>query len=173
MTAITSADRSMPAGDADERAMLIGWLDFHRATLALKCAGLTDAQLKTASRPPSTLTLLGLVRHLTDVERYWFRVVFDGEADVASYGSDEAPDDDFNALGSAPVDEVFARWRGEQVHAAKLVARAVSLDQPAATPRRGGHLSLRWILTHMVEEYARHNGHADLLREGVDGATGF
>jgi uncharacterized damage-inducible protein DinB len=173
MSAITSADRSMPDGDADERAMLIGWLDFHRATLALKCAGLTDAQLKTASMPPSTLSLLGLVRHLTDVERYWFRVVFDGEADVVSYGTDESPDDDFNDLDSAPVDEVFARWRGEQAHAAKLADRATSLDQLAVLPGRKGPPSLRWILTHMVEEYARHNGHADLLREGVDGATGF
>jgi uncharacterized damage-inducible protein DinB len=163
----------MPPGDADERAMLTGWLDFHRATLALKCAGLSDAQLKTASAPPSTLTLLGLVRHLTDVERYWFRTIFDGEQNVPSYGSEQSPDDDFNALDSAPVDEVFARWRGEQAHAAKLVDRAASLDQLAVMPRRSGHPSLRWILTHMVEEYARHNGHADLLREGVDGATGF
>jgi hypothetical protein len=100
-------------------------------------------------------------------------VVFNGEADVVSYGTDESPDDDFNDLDSAPVDEVFARWRGEQAHAAKLVDRATSLDQLAALPSRKGPPSLRWILTHMVEEYARHNGHADLLREGVDGATGF
>ena len=98
----------------------------------LKCAGLTDQQLKTASVPPSTLTLLGLVRHMTDVERFWFRSVFDGELDVASYGTESAPDDDFTALDSAPFDEVFARWRGEQRHAAKIVDHATTLDQPSA-----------------------------------------
>jgi uncharacterized damage-inducible protein DinB len=172
MTALTPADRTAPAGDADERAMLVGWLDYHRVTLALKCAGLTDRQLKTASVPSSSLTLLGLVRHLTDVERYWFREVFDGEVGVVGYSSEEAPDDDFDALDSAPVDEVFARWRGEQAHAVKLVDRAASLDQAARQARHDSPPSLRWILTHMVEEYARHNGHADLIREALDGSRG-
>ena len=132
MTALTPADRTAPAGDADERAMLVGWLDYHRVTLELKCAGLTDRQLKTASVPSSSLTLLGLMRHLTDVERYWFREVFDGEVGVVGYSSDEAPDDDFDALDSAPVDEVFARWRGEQAHAVKSsIARHRWTRRPA------------------------------------------
>lgn len=173
MTTITPADRSMPVADADERTMLVGWLDFHRVTLALKCAGLTDAQLKTASVAPSTLTLLGLVRHVSEVERFWFREVFAGEASGSTRSWQEATHDQFHALDEALVDEVFARWRGEQAHASKLIDRASTLDHASVGKAHGRQPSLRWILTHLIEEYARHNGHADLLREAIDGSTGF
>jgi hypothetical protein len=115
---------------ADERAMLEAWLDYHRATLLMKCAGLSDEQLKLRSAEPSTLSLLGLVRHLTDVERGWFR---------RGVGGQKGPE----------VEPIY-----------------YSDERPE------GDIEDRWIYLHMIEEYARHNGHADLLRERIDGATG-
>lgn len=159
-----------PERHLDERDMLNGWLDYHRATLALKCSGLSDAQLKERAVPPSRLSLLGLLRHMAEVERGWFRQALDGEEARPVYYSDEEPDGDFDDLDGARVEEVFARWQDECAHARRLVAAETSLD--ARSRGRDGRFSLRWILTHMVEEYARHNGHADLLRERVDGSVG-
>ncbi|MEV7028023.1 DinB family protein [Kitasatospora sp. NPDC093558] len=154
---------------AAERDTLASFLDHQRDTLAMKCAGLTPGQLRTRALQPSGLSLLGLVRHLAEVERSWFRNVL---ADEGRPGFWKHPDGSFAEfdVDDADPDEAFAVWRGECEHARELVAAAPSLETP-------GHygeevFSLRWILTHMIEEYARHNGHADLLREHIDGTTG-
>jgi uncharacterized damage-inducible protein DinB len=151
--------------------MLAGWLDYHRATLEMKCAGLTPDQLATRAVEPSTLSLLGLVRHMADVERAWFRRRLAGEDAPPLYFSDDDPDGDFDNLDPATVDEAFATWRAECARAREIAAALPSLDV-MVTDRVGRQLSARWVLHHMVEEYARHNGHADLLRERIDGVTG-
>jgi uncharacterized damage-inducible protein DinB len=152
--------------------MLQAWLDWHRATLAMKCDGLGAEELRRRSVPPSTLSLLGLVRHMAEVERGWFRRTLAGEEAPALYYSAANPDGDFDDVDSADPQDAFAAWRDECRHAAEVMAGVGSLDQPAARPRDGRYVSARWILVHMIEEYARHNGHADLLRQRIDGATG-
>ena len=165
--------RAEPGLQAGEREMLTGWLDYHRATLAWKCEGLTDDQLRERSVPPSGLSLIGLVRHLTECERGWFRKVLLGEDLPGIYYTDEDPDGDFNDVGSADIATVLRTWERECAAARDAVA-GVDLDalSEKGDRRTGERFSLRWILTHMIEEYARHNGHADLLRERIDGATG-
>ncbi|MEU7470571.1 DinB family protein [Streptomyces sp. NPDC044984] len=166
-------ERSEPAVDADERTMLEGWLDYHRSTLAQKCEGLTDEQLRTASVPPSELSLMGLVRHMSEVERSWFRRVLADEDAGPLYYSEADRDGDFHPTEADTWQEAYATWQSE-IGAARRNAAGFALDDLS----RGRHrfsadpYSLRWIYTHMIEEYARHNGHADLLRERVDGATG-
>jgi hypothetical protein len=130
---VTTIDRPMPPLNADERSTLEGWLDFHRATLAMKCEGIDDKQAAAASVPPSGFTLTGLVQHLAEVERNWFRRVLAGE------------------------------------HAPPICAARALTDTGRFT---GQDVSLRWIYVHLIEEYARHNGHADLIRERIDGTTG-
>ena len=154
-----------------ERASLTTFLDWHRDTLAVKCEGLTAEQLRRQSMPPSTLSLLGLVRHMAEVERTWFRRVLAGETIPLVY-SDTG---DFQAAyqaDEADVDEAFANWRAEIEHARRIESATPSLETTGYQPKWQEHVSLRWILIHMVEEYARHNGHADFLREGIDGTTG-
>jgi uncharacterized damage-inducible protein DinB len=163
-------ERIDPPYEAGERAMLDAWLDYHRATLAMKCDGLNDAQLRERSAPPSTLSLLGLVRHMADVERGWFRRVLAGEDAPPIFWSDDDPDGDFDNVDTADVAEGFATWRSECERARQAAAAAPSLEVTGL--RQGEPVSLRWILVHMIEEYARHNGHADLLRERIDGAVG-
>ena len=153
---------------ADERAMLDAWLDYHRATLLMKCAGLSDDQLKLRSAEPSTLSLLGLVRHLTDVERGWFRRGVGGQKgpDVGPiYYSDERPEGDIDDVDDTDPAAVFAAY-ADEVERCRAATAGVPLDQQV------GQNSVRWIYLHMIEEYARHNGHADLLRERIDGTTG-
>jgi uncharacterized damage-inducible protein DinB len=166
-----TVERIDPPLVAQEREMLDAWLDFHRATLAVKCEGLTDDQLRARAVPPSSLSLLGLVRHMGEVERSWFRRVLGGEQAPPRYYSDENPDGDFDDVAGAGVAEAFGYWRDECAHARERVAAAPSLDV-TGTGRHGERYSLRWIMVHMIEEYARHNGHADLLRERIDGAVG-
>ncbi|MFE9690441.1 DinB family protein [Micromonospora sp. NPDC005806] len=158
---------------ADERTMLAGWLDWHRDTLLHKCAGLTAEQLRTASVEPSGLTLLGLVRHLADVERWWFRIRAAGEDIPGLYDADEDPDADLNAIAGADAEEAFATYRAE-VEAADRAVADLPLDHTFLRRRDGGtdEMNLRWVYVHMIEEYARHNGHADLIRERIDGVTG-
>ncbi|MFE7542971.1 DinB family protein [Streptomyces platensis] len=155
---------------AGEREMLQGWLDFHRDTLLAKCTGLTADQLIQASSAPSNLTLLGLVRHMTYVERVWFRKRFLGERIGDHYVTEARPDADFDDLDPAAAEAHFAAFRTEIEACDKAVADS-GLDETFRTSR-GRTLSLRWIYVHMIEEYARHNGHADLLREQIDGVTG-
>ncbi len=163
--------RPEPPAQADERTTLTAFLDFQRATLAWKCADLTDEQLRTRAVPPSSMSLLGLVRHLADVERGWFRRTLNGEAAPPLFYSDDEPDGEFDNVDSADVAEAFTTWEAECAASRDAVANAADLDA-SGTNRHGEEFSLRWILTHMIEEYARHNGHADLLRESIDGATG-
>jgi len=170
---MTSDDRTEPPPAADERTMLDAWLDYHRATLAAKCAGLTDDQLRERAVPPSPLSLLGLVRHMAEVERNWFRHKLTGEDAPYHFITDEDEDADFNAVDGAPVADTFSIWRAECDHARAVAATTPSLDTLAKRPRGNGMVvSLRWILLHMIEEYARHNGHADFLRERIDGSVG-
>ncbi|MFH9982327.1 DinB family protein [Streptomyces sp. NPDC017179] len=170
---MTTEQRQVPAQNASERAMLEGWLDFHRQTLAQKCEGLTDAQLRTKSAEPSELTLLGLVRHMAEVERHWFRAVLLMDAPGPVYCSEQDPDGDFHVTEADTWAEAYATWRSE-IETARRNAAGLGLDElsQGKSRRTGEPFNLRWIYTHMIEEYARHNGHADLLRERIDGATG-
>ncbi|MCK2217928.1 DinB family protein [Actinomadura sp. ATCC 31491] len=161
--------RIPPPLTGDERTVLGNWLEWHRATLVYKCEGLSDEQLRLRSAPPSTLSLLGLVRHMAHVERAWFRRVLNGEDVPKLWDKDRDNDADFNEVDTASVEEAFATWRDE-VERARAISAAKPLE--AVGDRNGRECTHRWILVHMIEEYARHNGHADLLRERIDGATG-
>jgi uncharacterized damage-inducible protein DinB len=169
-----TTERPRPGLQAGERDMLTGWLDLHRAVLLWKCEGLTDEQLKRRSVPPSALSLLGLVRHMADVERGWFRQVLLGEDVPSLYETPGDRDADFNGVDGADAAADFATFEAECAAARQAVAAAPDLDMLSQerSQRTGQQFSLRWIVTHMIEEYARHNGHADLLRETIDGATG-
>jgi uncharacterized damage-inducible protein DinB len=157
---------------ADERTALDQLMDYQRGTLLAKCAGLTASQLKQRSVPPSALSLLGLVRHMTEVERWWFRMHANGEELDFPYDPDQTGAD-FDDLESADAAENLDAYRWE-LAAARAATASKSLDLVVAS--RGHHegrdRDIRWIYLHMLEEYARHNGHADLLREAIDGATG-
>jgi uncharacterized damage-inducible protein DinB len=157
----------------DERATLQEFLRSQRLTLELKCSGLDAEQLARRSVEPSTMSLLGLVRHLADVERGWFRRTMAGDPDVPRiFQTADDPDADFNgAVGDpAVVEEAWRRLHEEQQFADRLVADTEDLGTVAQ--HRDGPISLREVLVHMIEEYARHNGHADLLRERIDGRLG-
>ncbi|GAB2891151.1 DinB family protein [Streptomyces deserti] len=168
-----TTERRMPATTADERTMLEGWLEFHRQTLAWKCEGLSDDQLKSASVEPSELSLMGLVRHMADVERSWFRRVLAGEDAAPIHFSDEDRDGAFHLTEADTWQEAYTTWQAE-IEAARHNAARFGLDDISEGRHRrtGERYNLRWIYTHMIEEYARHNGHADLIRERLDGATG-
>ncbi|GAB7050607.1 DinB family protein [Catenuloplanes indicus] len=157
---------------APERQMLEGWLDWHRQTLLTKCAGLTAEQLKTASVEPSILTLLGLVRHMAEVERWWFRVFTGVAPDLEDiYCTPEQRDGDFENVADADAERDFATFIAE-TEEARAAVKGVDLDHIYRHPTNGTEKNLRWIYVHMIEEYARHNGHADFLRERIDGVTG-
>ena len=148
-------ERTDPGLILGERQALEAWLDFHRETLLHKCTGLTADQLKERAVPPSRLSLLGLVRHMTEVERWWFRM------------------QDLEALDDADAAANIEAFKQEIEHARAAVA-GKQLDD--VVPSHGDHpertRDIRWIYLHMIEEYARHNGHADLIRERIDGVTG-
>ena len=151
--------------------MLLGWLDFHRQALADKCAGVSDEQMVTASVPPSKLTLLGLVRHITEMERVYgsWGVGGDGELEFV-YGpyEDGGPEGDLDDLTPAMVAPSIAAWRAERAaHDAALTAA----DDLGSADTGNGRM-VRWNLVKLIQEYARHNGHADLIREAIDGVTG-
>jgi uncharacterized damage-inducible protein DinB len=161
-----------PAWVSDERASLEAWLDYHRDTLLFKCQGLDGDQLKRRAVPPSPLSLLGLVRHMAEVERWWFGINAAGSGAGFIYCTDDSPDADFDDVDDADPADDFEQFRSE-VAAARATMAGHDLD--AEVPyhgRRGGTVGMRWIMVHMIEEYARHNGHADLIREVIDGATG-
>ncbi|MET8399010.1 DinB family protein [Streptomyces sp900116325] len=169
---MTTTERPMPPLNADERTNLESWLDFYRTTLAMKCDGLTEEQLRTASVPPSPLTLLGLVQHMAEVERNWFRRVLTGEDVPAIHGPQADPaghDGGFGLSDSISFETAQATWQAE---IARARANCVTRGLEDTSPFMGGEVSLRWIYTHMTAEYARHNGHADFIRERIDGATG-
>ena len=168
---MTTDPRIGPPHFGGEREMLRAFLDYQRVTLALKCEGLSDEELRRRSMPPSTLSRLGLVRHLAEVERTWFRRVFeDGEAPMV--WSDEV---DFQAAYDASTStraEAFAAWEAEVEHSRRIERDAASLDLAGHQPRWGADVSLRMVMVHVLLEYGRHNGHADFLREGIDGTVG-
>jgi uncharacterized damage-inducible protein DinB len=160
--------RTEPPSGVGERETLDAYLDYQRATLLWKCSGLDDAQLKRRASPPSTLSLLGLVRHMTDVEQGWFGHFVGDRTRV--YSTDEWPNADFDDLDYADAAADFAAFGAQCARSRERVAGR-GLDA-TFTSRRGHEISLRWVLVHMIEEYARHNGHADLIREAIDGSVG-
>ncbi|MFJ8013551.1 DinB family protein [Streptomyces sp. NPDC096339] len=173
MPITSGSHREEPSTTADERETLDGWLDYQRSTLAWKCEGLDEEQLRSTPLAPSGLSLLGLVRHLAEVERYWFREIMLGEDLPELYVTEEDADGDFHFTGADTWAEAERVWRTEIGLARKAAAgRSLDLRSRPESHHRGEVFSLRWVYTHMIEEYARHNGHADLLREHIDGATG-
>jgi uncharacterized damage-inducible protein DinB len=163
--------RSEPPIVGPERRQLDAWLDYHRQTLLAKCAGLTGEQLVTASVPPSNLTLIGLVRHMAEVERSWFRTRFAAQPTGYIYCTEDQPDADLENIDPAAAEQDYATFT-QEVELARAVVAHRDLDETYFNAYRKGDMDLRWIYVHMIEEYARHNGHADLLRERIDGATG-
>lgn len=164
--------RETGAEAVGEKAVLAGYLDRYRTTLQMKCEGLDADQLARRSVPPSTMSLLGLVRHLAKVEHSWFRRVLDGQPDLPRlYRTEQDPDLDFNdaVADDAVVADAWESWGREVAFARDLYA---GLDLDAAVDVHGQPSEVRDIIVHMVEEYARHVGHADLLRECIDGRTG-
>jgi uncharacterized damage-inducible protein DinB len=166
-------ERPMPDFTADEKTMLSSWLDFYRNTLLWKCQGLDDAQARTASVAPSPLTLLGLIQHLAEVERNWFRRVLAAETAPAIYHtgapSTVGHDGGFDVADDGSLGDAIAIWQDEIAHARTNCASRELTD---SCRFMDSDLSLRWIYVHMIGEYARHCGHADLIRERVDGVTG-
>jgi uncharacterized damage-inducible protein DinB len=164
-------DRIDPPLLGGERETVRAYLDYHRATLAMKCQGLSDEELRQRSMPPSALTLLGLVRHMAEVERTWFRRVINGE-DIPLIWSKEGDfQAAYDASGSSRA-EAFGAWQEEVGHARRIELAAESLDVTGYQARWGEQVSLRLVMLHLIHEYARHNGHADFLREGIDGEVG-
>lgn len=168
---MTTDNRVGPPSFGSERDMLRAFLDYHRSTLAMKCEGLTDEELRRQPMPPSTLSLLGLVRHMAEVERAWFRRVFE-DNDAPMVWSDKV---DFQAAYDASAstrDEAFAAWEAEVENSRRIEREAESLELAGYQPRWGEAVSLRMVVVHVLMEYGRHNGHADFLREGIDGTVG-
>jgi uncharacterized damage-inducible protein DinB len=151
----------------------LSYLDFHRATLRWKCENLTPEQLAMRAVPPSTLSLLGLIRHVAENERSWFDRVAQVEPRPGIYFTDAEPDLEFDGAVADPdvVRQAYADWEAEIANA-REVAERTPLESSFVRQRTGERVTHRWVLLHMIEEYARHNGHADLLREAIDGRTG-
>ncbi|GGY81609.1 DinB family protein [Streptomyces omiyaensis] len=156
----------------DERTQLTTFLDYARDTARAKCDGVSAEDARRALLPGSPLmTLSGLVNHLRWVEYYWFRVVFLGEEDQGPW-TEEDPDREMRIAVDFPLATLLREYAQESARHRELVA-AHALDARAERPVRDGvHVDLRWILHHLTEETARHNGHLDILRELLDGTTG-
>jgi uncharacterized damage-inducible protein DinB len=168
---MTADNRVGPPNSGRERETLRAFLEYQRATLARKCEGLSDDELRRQSMPPSTLSLLGLVRHMAEVERTWFRRVFE-DNDAPMVWSDRI---DFQAAYDASAStraEAFTAWEAEVANSRRIERAAPSLDLAGHQPRWDEEVSLRMVMVHVLLEYGRHNGHADLLREAIDGAVG-
>jgi uncharacterized damage-inducible protein DinB len=172
--------RPMPPLEAGETATLLGFLDYQRATLEWKCRGLSEDQLRVAL-PPTSMTLGGLLKHVAHVEDYWFTEVAGGEPvpePWASADTEADPDWEWNSAAVDTAADLRALW-AERVDRSRAVVRALlgagedaALSDTHSAWGGQGRASLRWVLVHMIEEYARHNGHADLIRESIDGQTG-
>lgn len=158
---------------ADERETLDHWVDFYRETLLVKIDGLDAEQLSRRSVPPSALSPIGIVRHLTDVEAYWLREVLLDEAQPDPHCSEDTPNGDFEDVDPATATADVEAYRQQLVATRAARASWDDLDSPVSGLRHGEPLNLRWILTHLIEEYARHLGHLDLLCEAIDGRTGY
>jgi hypothetical protein len=170
MTVVNAVERPDYIGTGGDREIMWVMLDFFRATLLVKCQGLDEEQLKRRSIPPSTLTLLGLVRHVTENERYWFEECLLGTELPPMYATDDSHDGEFEDLDSVPAQEVVNRFRAA-CDTSRSIVSTHSLEEIA--PRSVfGPVSLRFIGMHLIDEYARHCGHADLLRQVIDGSVG-
>jgi uncharacterized damage-inducible protein DinB len=179
VTKIDDYGRPEPPLDADEATTLIGYLDWQRATLAWKCSGLDAAGLR-ATTAASTMTLGGIVKHMALVEQGWFHRSLHGRDrtppwDAVDWKAD--PDWEWRTAAEDSPEELLALWQDAVERSRAEVAEALADGDGLGTLAKrtfpdGGRPSLRWILCHMIEEYARHNGHADLLRESIDGETG-
>jgi len=168
---VQEPDRREPPNSGTERELLETFLDYYRGTLLVKCAGLTDEQLRRRAAEPSTLSLMGLVRHMTNVEQNWFQRIFlNRDVDFVYHGVRDR-DAEFNDVTSASGDEVEAAYL-RVCEESRSIGRSHDLETFAATADEEDHVTLRWIYLHLIEEYARHCGHADLLRERIDGVTG-
>jgi hypothetical protein len=163
--------RSRPSPGLDERETLIAFLDWYRAAILLKLDGL-DRESLTRHVVPSRTTLLGIVKHLALVEWWWFVVVFGGEPLDPDLAEDDDPDSDWVIEDGETAEQLTDAYRSASMRSNQIARAAPSLDGLAAGPQRPDR-TLRWILVHMVEETARHAGHADILRELIDGRTGF
>lgn len=165
-------NRIDPPLTGPEKEMLEAYLDYHRDTLLMKVGGVSDEDLRGRPVNSSTITLLGLVKHLAYVERWWFQWVFVG-LDVTFPWKDSDPDAEWRVEPDDTTEAILELYRTETARAREIVA-AASLDELSKRLvwRDQKQVSLRWVMLHMLEEIARHNGHADLLREAVDGVTG-
>jgi hypothetical protein len=168
---MTSEFRVDPPTTAGERELLQGFLDFHRGTLLWKVSGLSGEQLVEKPVSPSTMSLVGLVRHLGEVEKYWFHRALADHPSEPKYWTAEHPDGDFDLVDPAQAEQDVADFRAI-VKTSDELAAAYPLDHLFIRPNHDSPYSLRYLYIHMIEEYARHNGHADLLRQSVDGSTG-
>lgn len=165
---VTRVDGSLAAPESE---LLRGILDFHRGTLLAKCAGLSGTDLALAPIPQSNLSLLGLIRHLSKVERVWFRERFRREPVERLYSTPEHPDADFENGDAAGAQAAYERLLTEQ-ELARQAAFGAPMDETFIHPN-GSEMSLRTVFVHMIGEYARHNGHADIVRQCIDGVTGY
>jgi len=163
--------RPEPLSTGDEQPMLTSWLDYQRSTLLWKCEGLAGPDLARCGVPPSALCLQGLVRHMTIVEWWWFDHILRGSSSPEPISTVEDRDADFNDIDPGRAMADIDLFQGQCDVSRAIVAAAGGLDDLSARTERP-IVSLRWIMIHMIEEYARHNGHADLLREQIDGAVG-
>ncbi|MEY4340164.1 MAG: hypothetical protein RLZ14_2014 [Actinomycetota bacterium] len=171
-----AADRQFTDGCDDERTALRRFLDFQRATFARKLVGLSDEQLRMRAVAPSNMSLLGLVRHHAEGERGLMQIMFLGEEHESWWVTDETPELDWSGVDDADVAADIDRWLDAVEASRAAESRVPSLDVASTGPELypgQGPVNLRWVLVHLVEEYARHNGHADLLRERIDGTTGY
>ncbi len=172
------SNRPWPPTNGGDLNTLVGFLEYQRATFAWKCAGLSDEQLRVAL-PPSSMTLGGMLKHLAAVEDGWFTEVVGGQPAPEPWASHD-PDDEreweWQSAANDSGDELRGLWSERVERSRTVVAAQLSEGGPDALDRTHpawlGRVSLRWVLFHMIEEYARHNGHADLIRESIDGHTG-
>ena len=164
---MTSTERVDPPRIADERSMLESWLDYWRASLLHKCAGLSDEQLTERSCPPSPMSLIGLVRHMTEMERAYAHRLADRDTPLL-YCTDASPDGDFEDVSAGAAEADLATFRQHCDRSREILA-GLSLDDLFG---RDTKYSVRWVHHYLIKEYARHLGHADLLRERVDGGVG-
>jgi uncharacterized damage-inducible protein DinB len=167
-------DPRSPSTSVGERATLIDFITGCRQTLELKCQGLNAEQMARRTVPPSNMSLLGLIRHMADVERYWFRQVLSGEDAPRRYRTIDDRDADFNGARADPavVDDAWDAWHEEVKFAEHYVDRFEDLGTTVPLPEEDEVIALREVIVHMIEEYSRHCGHADLLRERIDGRVG-
>ncbi|WP_329004400.1 DinB family protein [Kribbella sp. NBC_00709] len=168
---MTTEFRVDPPTAAAERVLLQGFLDFHRGTLLWKVSGLTGEQLVQRTVDPSSMSLIGLVRHLSEVEKYWFHRALAGHDSPPKYWTAEHPDGDFDLADPTQAEQDVEDFR-QLVKTSDTLAAKYALDDTFTRPGHEGAYSVRYLYIHMIEEYARHNGHADLVRERLDGTTG-